>query len=267
MEKTLLENEENIYEDSKVVASDEKKENISLASISAKLGLGSVAILPAIAEHKKKTEKVGEKGFKRPPRLEDNLARLKKKETDEDEIVSEEDGSKYTNAKAFFKNHWKKVVAAGAIIGGAALIYNLLKQGQVDTAQEVTESVVNTAQTITDSPDEAAKELQEFISRTDVGKIGETFYTNDNAANNVNSLTPNEYHQNEIINAVTSDNEILPADDMGDVLDYASEGKDITSLQVGDQNGIDGHVNKFDGEPLDEVIKQYQRINDGGNLK
>lgn len=165
------------------------------------------------------------------------------------------------------KNGAKILGAIGGVValaGIGSLIYYLVKQGQADQAQEV---IQNTQDARVEAINELKNALSEIANRTDVGDIENTFYTNDDAANNINALNPNQYHQNEIINAVTSDNEILPAHNFGDVADYASEGKDITSIQVGNEFGIDGHVNTFDGEPLKDKIEEYNFFKEGVRVR
>ena len=99
---------------------------------------------------------------------------------------------------------------------------------------------------------------QEILKSTDVGKVTNVFSSNMDAISNVNAKKPiAEYFQNEILGYCTKDNKMVPIKTLGDLVEAHKSGQDITSVYVGDENGIDGFVNEIDGKSLDEFFKKY----------
>lgn len=211
---------------------------------------------------------------KEMPKLKDNLDRITKDELTGDVIVKEEDGSRFTKVKGFFRRHMKKVIKAGAVfgaLGGLALAYYLLKQGDADSAQNVVETISNVSKDVSDTASDIANNVDmdinsydDLASKTDVGTVDTTYYTNDDAISG-NGLTPNEYHGNNILGAVDSSNNRYPAESMKDIYDLVDSGKDITSLEVGGYNPASGET-EIDGHVTEVYGKNLQNIFDGRKM-
>lgn len=49
------------------------------------------------------------------------------------------------------------------------------------------------------------------------------------------------------------------ANNLGEIVDTYNNEQDVTYLYVGNEQGIDGFVNKVDGQPLEDVLSSGGR--------
>ena len=179
---------------------------------------------------------------------------------DEYEIVDERDGSHLT-MKEKFKKILKKSAKIGAVIGGvgliAAAIYNSVMTGDVTSVHDV---ITNTADTIQNAAQTAVDTAPNLNDITTVGDVSEVFSSNQDAILGSPEKTPlDPYFQNEILGYTTADNQMTSASNLGEIMEAYSNGEDITSLYVGNEQGIDGFVNAVDGQPLEDVLSSGGR--------
>ena len=179
---------------------------------------------------------------------------------DEIEIESERDGSHLTK-KEKFKKLLKKSAKIGAVIGGVGLvataIYNSVMTGDVTSVHDV---ITNTADVIQNTAQTAVDNAPDFTDVTTVGDVTEVFSSNQDAILGEPVKTPlDPYFQNEILGYTTADNQMAEANNLGEIVDAYNNGQDVTSLYVGNEQGIDGFVNKVDGQPLEDVLSSGGR--------
>ncbi len=195
--------------------------------------------------------------------------KAQKEEEEENEITGVRDGSFLSKAKGFvdkIKNLSTKgkiigvagLVAAGLITGG---VYMAIKHGD---SQMLNDALHQAGMHVQD----AANQLHphEIDPSTISQHIDATFVSNNDAANRVNSLTPDErYFQYNIQNEVDSHNNITPVPDMsyGELIEHIKNGNDITSVQVGgDAAHIDGHLR------VDDILNAYDAaVKSGGAVR
>ncbi|MGN0992482.1 MAG: hypothetical protein ACI4PE_00875 [Bacilli bacterium] len=179
---------------------------------------------------------------------------------DEYEIVDERDGSHLT-MKEKFKKILKKSAKIGAVIGGVGLIataiYNSVMTGDVTSVHDV---ITNTADAIQNAAQTAVDTAPNLNDITTVGDVTEVFSSNQDAILGSPEKTPlDPYFQNEILGYTTADNQMTSASNLGEVMEAYSNGEDITSLYVGNEQGIDGFVNAVDGQSLEDVLSSGGR--------
>ncbi len=171
---------------------------------------------------------------------------------DENEIVDVRDGTELTK-KEKFKRLAKKTLKIGAVLGAIGLIggviYHFVNTGD---SSQIEESL----KTIADTVNNSAVDIPDYTNITDVGDVKEVFTSNDNAMQNINALTPNDnYFQSEIQGYTTTNNQMIEATNMEEVIRAYNNGENISSLYVGNEEGIDGFVNKVYDEPLREFLE------------
>ena len=169
------------------------------------------------------------------------------------------DGSHLTK-KEKFKNIAKKVLKWGAVLGAVGLfvgaIHYFVNTGDSNQIEEG-------LKTLADTVNNSALDIPDYSNITDVGDVKEVFVSNDDAMQNINALTPNEdYFQNEILGYTTSDNQMTTANNMEEVIKAYNNGEDISSLYVGNHEGIDGFVNEVNNQPLTDFLESK-----GGRVK
>ena len=179
-------------------------------------------------------------------------------ENEDEEIVQEEDGSHLTNDSKF-KKIWRKVLKIGAVVGAVGLVAGAIYMFTQGDAEPLT----NTAQTAADLASGAADAAQEAVNNSVldsnfVGDVGTVFDSNAEAMQGINPETPIEpYFQSEALGYVTDDNQMVEVNNLGDIVDAYSDGVDINSIYVGNEQGIDGFVNEVHGKPLDQFLGEY----------
>ena len=178
---------------------------------------------------------------------------------DENEIVDVKDGSHITK-KENFKNIAKKTLKWGAVLGAVGLfvgaIHYFVNTGDSNQIEEG-------LKTLADTVNNSALDIPDYSNITDVGDVKEVFVSNDGAMQNINALTPNEdYFQNEILGYTTSDNQMTTANNMEEVIKAYNNGEDISSLYVGNHEGIDGFVNEVNNQSLTDFLESK-----GGRVK
>ena len=73
---------------------------------------------------------------------------------------------------------------------------------------------------------------------------------------NINALTPNDkYFQNEILGYTTTNNQMTEANNMEEIIKAYNNGENISSLYVGNEEGIDGFVNEVNNQPLRDFLE------------
>ncbi|MGM9878591.1 MAG: hypothetical protein ACI31R_00975 [Bacilli bacterium] len=194
-------------------------------------------------------------------KVDENLEETEEQELeDENEIVDEGDGSEITRNEKF-KKLAKKALKIGAVIGAIGLIggaiYHFVNTGDSSPIEEGIKNVADVMQN-------SASNIPTYDSVTDVGNVTEVFSSNQDAISNVNSMTPlDDYFQNEVLGYTTSDDQMINADSLGDVISAHNSGEDVTSIYVGNEDGIDGFVNKVYDQPLSDFLES----NEGGRVR
>ena len=171
---------------------------------------------------------------------------------DENEIVDVRDGTELTK-KEKFKRLAKKTLKIGAVLGAIGLIggaiYHFVNTGD---SSQIEESL----KTIADTVNNSAVDIPDYTNITDVGDVKEVFTSNDNAMQNINALTPNDnYFQNEILGYTTTNNQMTEANNMEEIIKAYNNGENISSLYVGNEEGIDGFVNEVNNQPLRDFLE------------
>jgi len=190
---------------------------------------------------------------------------------DDNEIVSERDGSFLSKAKGFI-DKVKNLSTKGKIIGLAGLaaagiitagVYMAMKHGDVQTLNDALHQAGMHIQ-------DAANQLNPDPSGIDPSTIGQhidtTFVSSGDAANYAHALKPiEEYFQYDIQNLVDSHNNIIPAHGMSydELIELIKNGNDIASVQVGgDAAHIDGHLN------INDILNAYDAtVKSGGAVR
>lgn len=190
---------------------------------------------------------------------------------DDNEIVSERDGSFLSKAKGFI-DKVKNLSTKGKIIGLAGLaaaglitagVYMAMKHGDVQTLNDALHQAGMHIQ-------DAANQLNPDPSGIDPSTIGQhidtTFVSSGDAANYAHALKPiEEYFQYDIQNLVDSHNNIIPAHGMSydELIELIKNGNDIASVQVGgDAAHIDGHLN------INDILNAYDAtVKSGGVVR
>ena len=194
-----------------------------------------------------------------------------KEKADDNEIVSERDGSFLSKAKGFI-DKVKNLSTKGKIIGLAGLaaagiitagVYMAMKHGDVQTLNDALHQAGMHIQ-------DAANQLNPDPSGIDPSTIGQhidtTFVSSGDAANYEHALKPiEEYFQYDIQNLVDSHNNIIPAHGMSydELIELIKNGNDIASVQVGgDAAHIDGHLN------INDILNAYDAtVKSGGAVR
>ena len=194
-----------------------------------------------------------------------------KEKADDNEIVSERDGSFLSKAKGFI-DKVKNLSTKGKIIGLAGLaaagiitagVYMAMKHGDVQTLNDALHQAGMHIQ-------DAANQLNPDPSGIDPSTIGQhidtTFVSSGDAANYAHALKPiEEYFQYDIQNLVDSHNNIIPAHGMSydELIELIKNGNDIASVQVGgDAAHIDGHLN------INDILNAYDAtVKSGGAVR
>ena len=171
---------------------------------------------------------------------------------DGNEIVDVRDGTELTK-KEKFKRLAKKTLKIGAVLGAIGLIggaiYHFVNTGD---SSQIEESL----KTIADTVNNSAVDIPDYTNITDVGDVKEVFTSNDNAMQNINALTPNDnYFQNEILGYTTTNNQMTEANNMEEIIKAYNNGENISSLYVGNEEGIDGFVNEVNNQPLRDFLE------------
>lgn len=179
---------------------------------------------------------------------------------DENEIVDERDGTEITK-KEKFKKLAKKALKIGAVVGAIGLIggaiYHFANTGD---SSQIEDSIKNVANIVQNS----ASSIPNYDDITSIGNVTEVFSSNQDAIQNINSATPlDDYFQNEILGYTTSDDQMTNASNLGEIIDASNNGKDITSIYVGNENGIDGFVNDVNNQSLTDFLE----ANKGGKSR
>ena len=215
---------------------------------------------------------------KKPRKLSDYVEEQKqekekqeKEKADDNEIVSERDGSFLSKAKGFI-DKVKNLSTKGKIIGLAGLaaaglitagVYMAMKHGDVQTLNDALHQAGMHIQ-------DAANQLNPDPSGIDPSTIGQhidtTFVSSGDAANYAHALKPiEEYFQYDIQNLVDSHNNIIPAHGMSydELIELIKNGNDIASVQVGgDAAHIDGHLN------INDILNAYDAtVKSGGAVR
>lgn len=179
----------------------------------------------------------------------------------EDEIINEEDGTHLT-LKEKFKKHWKKIAAAGAILGGIALagymIYQSIKQGQADQAQEFANQIVNGMNVVKDVGDNVAQTAIETAKQTPVyHPTGDVFRTAHDMITNNNALNPNEWFRyDNIMGAFDTKGNLYDVTTIDQVQDLLDQGIDISGVRTGDPS-ISNETLRYSGYvPLDDIMEK-----------
>ena len=181
-----------------------------------------------------------------------------KDDNPEEEIVEEKDGSEITKDSKF-KKLAKRVLKAGIIAGGVALVAGAVYQLFKGDATPISDIIQTGADAVQNIGNSVNPEMLNLDSTT-VGTVYEVFNSNMEALQNINPETPLEpYFQNEILGFSNSNNELVPAQTVGDIVDAYNNGENITSVYVGNENGIDGFVNKINNTPLPEFLESYSK--------
>lgn len=195
--------------------------------------------------------------------------KAQKEEEEENEITGVRDGSFLSKAKGFV-DKIKNLSTKGKIIGVAGLVATGLITGGVYMAIKHGDS-----QMLNDALHQAGMHVQDAANQlhpheidpsTISQHIDATFVSNNDAANRVNPLTPDErYFQYNIQNEVDSHNNITPVPDMSydELIEHIKNGNDITSVQVGgDAAHIDGHLR------VDDILNAYDAaVKSGGAVR
>ena len=195
--------------------------------------------------------------------------KAQKEEEEENEITGVRDGSFLSKAKGFV-DKIKNLSTKGKIIGVAGLVATGLITGGVYMAIKHGDS-----QMLNDALHQAGMHVQDAANQlhpheidpsTISQHIDATFVSNNDAANRVNLLTPDErYFQYNIQNEVDSHNNITPVPDMSydELIEHIKNGNDITSVQVGgDAAHIDGHLR------VDDILNAYDAaVKSGGAVR
>ena len=194
-----------------------------------------------------------------------------REKADDNEIVSERDGSFLSKAKGFI-DKVKNLSTKGKIIGLAGLaaaglitagVYMAMKHGDVQTLNDALHQAGMHIQ-------DAANQLNPDPSGIDPSTIGQhidtTFVSSGDAANYAHALKPiEEYFQYDIQNLVDSHNNIIPAHGMSydELIELIKNGNDIASVQVGgDAAHIDGHLN------INDILNAYDAtVKSGGAVR
>ena len=215
---------------------------------------------------------------KKPRKLSDYVEEQKQEKekqeeqkADDNEIVSERDGSFLSKAKGFI-DKVKNLSTKGKIIGLAGLaaagvitagVYMAMKHGDVQTLNDALHQAGMHIQ-------DAANQLNPDPSGIDPSTIGQhidtTFVSSGDAANYAHALKPiEEYFQYDIQNLVDSHNNIIPAHGMSydELIELIKNGNDIASMQVGgDAAHIDGHLN------INDILNAYDAtVKSGGVVR
>ena len=214
---------------------------------------------------------------KKPRKLSDYVEEQKqekekqeKEKADDNEIVSERDGSFLSKAKGFI-DKVKNLSTKGKIIGLAGLaaaglitaVYMAMKHGDVQTLNDALHQAGMHIQ-------DAANQLNPDPSGIDPSTIGQhidtTFVSSGDAANYAHALKPiEEDFQYDIQNLVDSHNNIIPAHGMSydELIELIKNGNDIASVQVGgDAAHIDGHLN------INDILNAYDAtVKSGGAVR
>ena len=215
---------------------------------------------------------------KKPRKLSDYVEEQKqekekqeKEKADDNEIVSERDGSFLSKAKGFI-DKVKNLSTKGKIIGLAGLaaagiitagVYMAVKHGDVQTLNDALHQAGMHIQ-------DAANQLNPDPSGIDPSAIGQhidtTFVSSGDAANYAHVLKPiEEDFQYDIQNLVDSHNNIIPAHGMSydELIELIKNGNDIASVQVGgDAAHIDGHLN------INDILNAYDAtVKSGGAVR
>ena len=215
---------------------------------------------------------------KKPRKLSDYVEEQKQEKekqeeqkADDNEIVSERDGSFLSKAKGFI-DKVKNLSTKGKIIGLAGLaaagvitagVYMAMKHGDVQTLNDALHQAGMHIQ-------DAANQLNPDPSGIDPSTIGQhidtTFVSSGDAANYAHALKPiEEYFQYDIQNLVDSHNNIIPAHGMSydELIELIKNGNDIASVQVGgDAAHIDGHLN------INDILNAYDAtVKSGGAVR
>lgn len=179
---------------------------------------------------------------------------------DENEIVDERDGAELTK-KEKFKKIAKKALKIGAVVGAVGLvggaIYHFVNTGD---SSQIEDSIKNVADVVQNS----ASSVPNYDEITSVGNVTEVFSSNQDAIQNINSAPPiDEYFQNKVLGYATSDDQMINASNLGEIIDAHNSGKDITSIYVGNENGIDGFINDVNNQSLTDFLE----ANKGGKSR
>ena len=179
---------------------------------------------------------------------------------DENEIIGERDGTEITK-KEKFKKLAKKALKLGAVVGAIGLIggaiYHFVNTGDSSQIEDSIKNVVDIVQ-------HSASSVPNYDEITSVGNVTEVFSSNQDAIQNINSAPPiGEYFQNKILGYTTSDDQMTNASNLGEIINAHNNGKDITSIYVGNENGIDGFVNNVNEQSLTDLLE----ANKGGKSR
>ena len=179
---------------------------------------------------------------------------------DENEIVDERDGTEFTK-KEKFKKLAKKALKIGAVVGAIGLIggaiYHFVNTGD---SSQIEDSIKNVADVVQNS----TSSVPNYDEITSVGNVTEVFSSNQDVIRNINSAPPiDEYFQNKVLGYTTSDDQMTNASNLGEIIDAHNSGKDITSIYVGNENGIDGFVNDVNNQSLTDFLE----ANKGGKSR
>ena len=200
-------------------------------------------------------------GQKKPEeKLDDNIE-------EDDEIVEEEEAPEITK-ESKFKKIAKKVLKIGAILGGAALVAGAVYQFIKGDANQLTDIIQNVGNTVSDTANNIDSGAMDLLSQTDAGQVAQVFDSNIEAMQSINPETPiTEYFQNNILGYATPENEMIPANSVKDLLEAYNNGIDISSVYVGNEQGIDGFANQINGQELQEFLQANSHLIEGGKTR